>query len=186
MWDLNRYLNKLMLLLLAISLTCCKNLDFKPTYLSCNIKESKARDVFICEYKADKKDLPNIFDFNYNEIWLEKKWSNYLDKNGLEKFKINDSAFQLLINFKNESFIKNVYWEKVIIKDENGNVMGSDKDLLFFEADTLNYKPMILKFFMFRVKEKFQPNLDTIKIGEFLLKRQTPDKLNNKNGLATK
>jgi hypothetical protein len=146
--------------------------EFKPSYLSDNIKESKSREVFISEYKVDKKNLPDKLEFNYNEIWLEKKWSNYLDKSKQEKFKVNDSAFQIVINFTNESFIKNVYWNKLIIKDELGNVMGSDKDLLFLNIDSLNYNPISLKLFMVGVKEKFQPKLNTIKIGEFLLNRQ--------------
>jgi hypothetical protein len=169
MKNVTKYLNVLAALFLIFDLTCCKNVGFKPSYLSDNIKESKLKDVFICEYNVDKKNLPNSLAFNYNEIWLEKKWANYLDKNKQEKFKVNDSAFQLVINFKNESFIKNVYWNQLMIKDEKGNVMGSDKDLLFINIDTLNYKPNTLKLFMVIVKEKFQPNLDTIRIGEFVL-----------------
>ena len=158
--------------MIALNFTCCK-LAFKTSYISLNINESKYKKAFICEYTVSKENFSDSVDFNYNEIWLEKRWSNYLDKSGQEKFEVIDSTAQLVINFKDEHlFTKKIYWDKFIIKDNKGNVMGSDKGVLFLNSDTLKYSPVAFKLFIVKVKDKYQPNLDTIRIGELLLKRQ--------------
>lgn len=172
---MTKYLNITGLLIIILNLTCCKYVEFKPSHISLNINESKNKKAFICEYVVSKKTYNDSIDFNYNEIWLEKKWSNYLDKNGQEKFKVVDSTAQLVINFKDDHlFTKKKYWDKFIIKDDDGNVMGSDKGILSLDADILKNEPKVFKLFVIKVKDKYQPNLDTIRIGELLLKRQSP------------
>lgn len=171
--NLSRFFCSLGVLILIVNFTSCKNAEFKPSHISLNISESKIRKVFLCEYKVNGSKINDTININYKEIWLEKKWSNYLNQENQEKFEVVDSTAQLIINFKNDHlFKKNIYWDMLIIEDGKGNVLGSDKGLLFLNADTLIYKPEILELFIVKVNHKYQPNYDTMRIGELLLKRQ--------------
>lgn len=169
----NMHFNKIGFILLIITVVCCKNIDFKPSYLSYNINESKSRGVFICEYKIDTVDLANKIGFNYNEIWVEKRWSSYLDESRNEKFKIYDNTSQLVINFKNDRlFSEDIYWGKFTVRDDKDETLGSDKGLLFLDSDTLKKQPDVLKLFIYKVKDKYKPNLDTVRMGELVLSKK--------------
>lgn len=169
---IRRNINIIGILFFALNITYCKT-EFKTAHISFNISESKYNKSFICKYHASKKNFRDSIDFNFNEIWLEKKWSNYLDKNGQEKFEVADSTSQLVINFKDDYlFTKNIYWGKFIIKDDKGNVMGSNKGVLSLDSDTLINSPLFFKLFFVKVVNKYQTNIDTDRIGELLLTRQ--------------
>jgi len=173
-----KYFNVIGILIIMLILICCKEMEFKPSYFSLDINESKLKHTFICEYKIKKIDFNDFSylktnNFNYNEIWLEKKWSSYLDKNGEEKFNVFESSYQLIINFKDDHiFTKDIYWGKFVIRDEKGNTMESDKGILSLDIDSLTYKSSVIKLLMIKVENKFAPNFDTLKLGHFLLKKQ--------------
>jgi len=153
--------------------TFCKNVDFKPAHVSLNIDESKNRNIFLCEYLIDSKSLPDTINFNYNEIWLEKQWYSYLDEKGQEKTSVVDSRVQLVINFKNlHLFEDNVYWDQFTLKDDKRNTMGSERGVLSLSSDELKKEPTNFKIFIIKVNDKYKPNLDSIKIGELIMKRK--------------
>src|SRR5450432_1343772 len=99
-------------ILISDFVNSCANIDFKQSFASGNIKDSKFGNVFLSEYKISSITLTDSLDFNYNEIWIEKRWINSLDNNGREKMTISDSAIQLIVNFKDEHiFEKDKYWD---------------------------------------------------------------------------
>ena len=147
----------------------CENVEFKSSHLSLTLNESKLRKVFVALYKSDKQSLIGV---DFNEAWIEKRWTNEL-QGGSDITKIVGSLQQLVINFKTKNlFSDKIYWDKILIKDEQGNILGSDKGVLFLELDSLKSTPMRLKLLVIKSSGKSQPNLDNTVIDSFILKKQ--------------
>ena len=168
---MKRWLILITIIILILNITSC-NIDYKPSFVSHNINESKSKGIFICEYKIIKNDLANKIGFNYNKIWIEKRWSSYLDKDGNEKFNVQEDTFQLIINFKdNHLFSNNTYFYKYIIQDDKANVLAGTNSLLILDSDTLKFKPEVIKLLIVKLKYPFHVKLETTTIGELLLKK---------------
>ena len=170
---MNKYLEVIGILFIMFSIIRCNNLDYTESFYSHNIKDSKEKNTFICKYKINNVNFRESKEFNFNEIWLEKKWRSYLDKWGNEKIEIFDSTAQLMINFtKDHNFTKDIYWEKFVLQDEKGNKMGSLGNILFLDIDSLPHNNTFLKLYAIKVANKYEPNSDTLKIGYFLLQKR--------------
>jgi len=53
---MKRWLILITIIILILNITSC-NIDYKPSFVSHNINESKSKGIFICEYKIIKNDL---------------------------------------------------------------------------------------------------------------------------------
>src|SRR5258707_121567 len=115
-------------------ISSCRNAEFKGSYTSLSMEESINRKVFVCRYDIKVTITPDSLNFNVKDVWLEKNWSNYLDKDGHERISVSDSAFHLVMNFYDlHVFENNNYWSNMVISDSNDNSIGSVSGVLFLD-----------------------------------------------------
>jgi hypothetical protein len=151
-------------LLFLILFTSCYNSFHSDSGVSSTIKESKKREVFVCEYVVPQNPfiINDSLKIEVKEAWLEKKWSyGNLKSNTILN---NSGGYQLHLIAKKENFEDYDFgWT---IGNEFMDCFRSSSDYSIL-LNANNILPNTLKFKV--VKGEVLKDSHNIVIGEFVL-----------------
>jgi hypothetical protein len=153
---------------------CNSRLDFNTgTQVSKSINASKEKRVFLSEYTIENiKIRNNNFTFPISTIWLEKKWSMFLDSLGNEVLDIQTSPPTLVFTLnKNDSLDENNYLKKWVLSDADNSTSGVTGGIinLGLKKDGI---PDSMRISITKLADAYdyKNNLDTI--AEFIIRRK--------------
>jgi hypothetical protein len=151
-------------LLFLILFTSCYNSFNSDSCVSATIKESKKREVFVCEYVVPQNPyiINDSLKIEVKEAWLEKKWSygNLKSTTVLN----NSGGYQLHLIAKKENFEDYDFGWTIGDQFRNSFRSSSDYSILL---DANNIPPDTLIFKV--VKGEVLKNSHNIVIGKFVL-----------------
>lgn len=118
-------MKKWFLFVFVLFLCSCYNDAYEPQQVSLNIEESKAKKVFVTEYKVKNikmlsPDVKNLID----RVWIEKYWQLRKDMDGNEVPDICDTCVYCIVYSLNN--------------DKRYNGDNFIKDWTFFGSDTID------------------------------------------------
>ena len=112
------------------------------------------------------------FEFPISTIWLEKKWSMFLDSLGKEVLNIHTSSPTIVFTLnKNDSLDENNYLKKWILSDADNSTSGVTGGIinLGLKKDGI---PDSMRLSIYKLTDAYdyKNNLDTI--ADFIIKRK--------------
>lgn len=153
---------------------CNSKLDFNTgTQVSKSVNASKEKKVFLSEYTIESIKMRNKnFAFPISTIWLEKKWSLFLDSSGREILDIHAGSPRLVFTLnKTDSLDENNYLKKWILSDTYNSTSGVSGGMinLGLKKDDIP-DSMLISIYKLKDAYDYKNNLDTI--ADFMIKRK--------------